>query len=40
MRIEGEDISKIDWEYIWQKSIKKGLGKEKDWNKIAKDFGK
>ena len=40
MRIEDEDISKIDWEYIWQKSIKKGLGKEKDWNKIAKDFGK
>ena len=40
MRIEDEDISKIDWEYIWQKSIKKGLKKEKDWNKIAKDFGK
>ena len=30
----------LDWESIWQKSIKKGLKKEKDWDKIAKDFGK
>ena len=30
----------IDWESIWQKSIKKGMKKEKDWDKIAKDFGK
>ncbi len=30
----------LDWEYIWQKSIKKGFKKEKDWDKIAKDYGK
>ena len=34
------DILNIDWEYIWQKSIKKGMKKEKDWDKIAKDYGK
>lgn len=41
MKMENEiDISKIDWESVWQKSIKKGLKKEKDWDSIAKDFGK
>ncbi len=41
MRIEDEiDPFEIDWEYIWQKSLKKGLKKEKDWDKIAKDYGK
>lgn len=34
------DISQIDWESVWQKSIKKGFKKEKDWDTIAKDFGK
>jgi len=41
MRIEDEiDPLELDWEYIWQKSIKKGFKKEKDWDKIAKDYGK
>ena len=41
MKMEDEmDIFSIDWEYIWQKSIKKGLRKEKNWDSIAKDFGK
>ena len=41
MRIEDEiKPLELDWEYIWQKSIKKGMRKEKDWDKIAKDFGK
>ena len=41
MRLEDEiDISKIDWEYIWQKSIKKSYKEEKNWDTIAKDFGK
>ncbi len=30
----------IDWEQVWQKSLKKGLKKEKNWDSIAKDFGK
>ena len=34
------DILEIDWEYVWQKSIKKGLKKEKNWDEIAKDYGK
>ena len=34
------DISKIDWEYVWKKSIKKNLKKEKNWDNVAKDFGK
>ncbi|WP_295622321.1 class I SAM-dependent methyltransferase [uncultured Methanobrevibacter sp.] len=34
------DLLELDWEYIWQKSIKKGLKKEKNWDKIAKDYGK
>jgi len=41
MRIEDEiKIDKIDWEYVWKKSIKKGLRKEKNWDDIAKDYGK
>ena len=41
MRIEDElKIDKIDWEYVWQKSIKKGLRKEKNWDDISKDYGK
>ena len=41
MRIEDEiKIDKIDWEHVWQKSIKKGLRKEKNWDDIAKDYGK
>ena len=41
MRMEDEiNPLELDWESIWQKSIKKGLKKEKDWDKIAKDFGK
>ena len=34
------DPLKIDWEAIWQKSIQKGLKKEKNWDAIAKDYGK
>ena len=30
----------IDWEHVWQKSLKKGLKKEKNWDSVAKDFGK
>lgn len=41
MRLEDEmDFLELDWEVIWQKSIKKGLKKEKDWDSVAKDFGK
>ena len=41
MRIEDEiNPLELDWEFIWQKSLKKGLKKEKDWDKIAKDYGK
>ena len=41
MRIEDEiNPFEIDWEYIWQKSLKKGLKKEKDWDKIAAEYGK
>ena len=40
MENEGMDPLKIDWESIWQKSIKKGLKKEKNWDAIAKDYGK
>ena len=41
MRMEdGIDPLELDWEYFWQKSIKKGFKKEKDWDKIAKDYGK
>lgn len=41
MRIEDEiGPFEIDWEYIWQKSLKKGLKKEKDWDKIATEYGK
>lgn len=38
----GERIDSLDqdWEYIWQKSLKKGLKKEKDWDKIASEYGK
>lgn len=34
------DISKINWEVVWQKSIKKNFKKEKNWDDIAKDYGK
>ena len=34
------DLLELDWEYIWQKSIKKGMKKEKNWDEIAKDYGK
>ena len=37
---DGIDPLELDWEYFWQKSIKKGFKKEKDWDKIAKDYGK
>ena len=41
MRMEDEvEPFKLDWEYIWQKSMKKGFKKEKNWDKIAKDYGK
>ena len=41
MRIEDEiDPLEIDWEWIWQKSLKKGFKKEKDWDKIAAEYGK
>ena len=34
------DLLELAWEYIWQKSIKKGMKKEKNWDEIAKDYGK
>ena len=35
MRLEDEiNPLELDWEYIWQKSLKKGFKKEKDWDKI------
>lgn len=34
------DISKVNWEAVWQKSIKKNFKKEKNWDDIAKDYGK
>ena len=41
MRKEDEiDLLELDWEYIWKKSIKKGMKKEKNWDEIAKDYGK
>ncbi len=41
MKMEDEiNPLELDWEYIWQKSIKKGMKKEKNWDKIAKDYGK
>ena len=41
MRIEDQiDISKLDWEYIWQKNYQKDRKKGKDWNTVSKDFGK
>lgn len=41
MRLEdGGKHSEIDWECIWQKSLKKGFKKEKDWDKIATEYGK
>ena len=41
MRMEDEiNPLELDWEYIWQKSIKRGLKKEKNWDEIAKDYGK
>ena len=30
----------VDWESVWQKSIKKGMKNEKNWDSVAKDFGK
>ena len=41
MKIEERiDFLELDWEYIWQKSLKRGFKKEKDWDKIASDYGK
>ena len=41
MRLEDEiKYSELDWECIWQKSLKKGFKKEKDWDKIATEYGK
>ena len=41
MRLEDEiNPLELDWEYIWQKSLKKGFKKEKDWDKIASEYGK
>lgn len=37
---ENPNPFEIDWEQVWQKSLKKGLEKEKNWDTIAKDFGK
>ncbi len=37
---ENLDPLEIDWERVWQKSIKKGMKKEKNWDVIAKDYGK
>ena len=37
---ENLDPLQIDWEQVWQKSIKKGMKKEKNWDEIAKDYGK
>jgi 2-polyprenyl-3-methyl-5-hydroxy-6-metoxy-1,4-benzoquinol methylase len=37
---ENLDPLEIDWEQVWQKSIKKGMKKEKNWDEIAKDYGK
>lgn len=37
---ENLDPLEIDWERVWQKSIKKGMKKEKNWDEIAKDYGK
>lgn len=34
------NISKVNWEAVWQKSIKKSFKKEKNWDDIAKDYGK
>ena len=41
MKIEERiDFLELDWEYIWQKSLKRGFKKEKDWDKIASEYGK
>ena len=41
MRLEDETKhADLDWECIWQKSLKKGFKKEKDWDKIATEYGK
>ena len=41
MRLEDEmNLLELDWECIWQKSLKKGFKKEKDWDKIATEYGK
>ena len=41
MRLEDETkYADLDWECIWQKSLKKGFKKEKDWDKIATEYGK
>lgn len=37
---ENLDPLEIDWEQVWQKSIKKGMKKEKNWDEIVKDYGK
>lgn len=34
------DPNTIDWEYFWKKQWKKKARKKKDWNKVAKNFGK
>lgn len=33
------NLDAIDWEEVWQKSLKKSFKKEKNWDDIAKDFG-
>ncbi len=37
---DGINLYDIDWEEVWQKSIKKSFKKEKNWDKIAKEYGK
>ena len=41
MKLEEENLlDEIDWESVWQKSLKKGCKKEKNWDNIAKEYGK
>ena len=41
MKLEEENfLDEMDWESVWQKSLKKGCKKEKNWDNIAKEYGK
>lgn len=37
---EALDLNSIDWEEVWRKSIKKNYKEEKNWDAIAKEYGK